>query len=39
MTFKKIFLNKNQKGVKNAEFQADFESFEKIVKKWPKKKL
>ncbi len=33
----KIFFGKNQKGVKNAEFHADFESVEKVVKKCTKK--
>jgi len=32
----KIFLEKKQKGIKNAEFHADFESVEKVVKNAPK---
>jgi hypothetical protein len=39
MTQKKIVFEKIQKGVKNAEFHADFESAEKVVKKCTKKKL
>jgi hypothetical protein len=40
MTFKKIFFEKIGKGVKkNAEFHADFESVEKVLKKCTKKKL
>jgi hypothetical protein len=39
MTLKKIFFGKIKKGVKNAEFHADFESVEKVVKKCTKKKL
>jgi hypothetical protein len=34
---KKIFLTKNKKVSKNAEFHADFESVEKVVKKCTKK--
>ncbi len=36
---KRIFLKNSKKGVKNAEFHADFESVEKVVKKCAKKKL
>ncbi len=34
---KKIFLKKSQKVLKNAEFHADFDSVEKVVKKCTKK--
>jgi len=35
-----IYLKKNQKiYIKNAEFHADFESVEKVVKKCPDKKV
>ena len=37
MTSKKFFFEKIEKGVKNAEFHADFESVEKVVKKCTKK--
>ncbi len=37
MTYKKNFFEKNQKGVKNAEFHADFQSVEKVVKNAHKK--
>ena len=37
--FKTIFLNKIKKDIKNAEFHADFESVEKVLKKCTKKKL
>jgi hypothetical protein len=36
MTFKKICFEKIKKDVKNAEFHADFESVEKVVKKCTK---
>ncbi len=36
---KKFFCEKIEKGVKSAEFHADFESVEKVVKKCTKKKL
>jgi hypothetical protein len=40
MIFKtKFFLKKIKKGVKNAEFHADFKSVEKVVKKCTQKKL
>jgi hypothetical protein len=37
MTFKKFFWKKSRKLSKNAEFHADFESVEKVVKNAPKK--
>ncbi len=39
MTLKKNFLKKIEKGIKNAEFHADFESVEKVLKKCTEKKL
>ncbi len=39
MTWKKFFFDKIEKGVKNAEFYADFESVEKVLKECTKKKL
>ncbi len=39
MTKKNFFCKKSKKVSKNAEFHADFESVEKVVKKWTKKKL
>jgi hypothetical protein len=36
---KNFFLKKSKKVSKNAEFHADFESVEKVVKKCTKKKL
>jgi hypothetical protein len=36
---KNFFWENIEKGVKNAEFHADFESVEKVVKKCTKKKL
>jgi hypothetical protein len=36
---KKFFLKKSKKVSKNAEFHADFESVEKVVRKCSKKKL
>ncbi len=40
MTYKKNFLDKKSKKVsKNAKFHADFESVEKVVKKYTKKTL
>jgi hypothetical protein len=37
MTFKKIFVTKSKQVSKNAEFHADFESVEKVVKKCARK--
>ena len=37
MTKKKIFDKKSKKVSKNAEFHADFESVEKLLKNAPKK--
>jgi hypothetical protein len=37
ITFKKILSKKSKKVSKNAEFHADFESVEKVVKNAPKK--
>jgi hypothetical protein len=38
MTFKKVVVFLNQKGIKNAEFHADFKSVEKVfIKKCTKK--
>jgi hypothetical protein len=37
MTYKKFFFEKIKKGVKNAEFHADFESVEKVLKNVSKK--
>jgi hypothetical protein len=37
MTQKKIFSEKIKKGVKNAEFHADFESVENVLRKCTKK--
>jgi hypothetical protein len=39
MTYKIIFVWKNQTGIKNAEFHADFKSFEKVFKNVQKKLL
>jgi hypothetical protein len=39
ITTTKISLKKIKKILKNAEFHADFESVEKVVKKCTKKKL
>jgi hypothetical protein len=36
---KKIFTRKFNTGIKNAEFHADFESVEKVLKNAPKKFL
>jgi hypothetical protein len=37
MTFKNFFLKKSKKVLKNAEFHADFEYVEKVVKNAQKK--
>jgi hypothetical protein len=39
MTVKNFVLEKIKKDTKNAEFHADFESIEKVVKKCTRKKL